>query len=273
MIRRAGAGGASPPSSYGAGLGLVLLLAFLPAASAAEALSADPAAFGLPAAARVVEARRLPAPARQDRALVLWMLGPSRHERDRTLRYTCPDETRGSYYSGPTRISLVDLVAQRIVNTVEVRDVHLGGRDTFDVPYRIHQGLYDLMAAQEGGGEGQPALLALRDVNGDGRPYELTLFDAPSCLGLATALFGYSDRRDRVLQYPVSLRVDRMGERSARTELWTETLFSARPASAGHWQYEIDYNGRGGCLDVYDVTYVPETESFAGTLTETDCSQ
>src|SRR5438105_4227607 len=44
-----------------------------------------------------------------NRSLILWMVRPTKHPRDTPGDpYTCPEYTRGSYYSGATRVSLVD---------------------------------------------------------------------------------------------------------------------------------------------------------------------
>ncbi|MGH9903633.1 MAG: hypothetical protein ACRD68_17640, partial [Pyrinomonadaceae bacterium] len=76
---------------------------------------------GLPAGALIVETRPLNAEGRADRALVLWMLRPSKNPRaTHDDQYTCPEETRGHYYSGPTRVSLIDTAARRVINTVKI---------------------------------------------------------------------------------------------------------------------------------------------------------
>src|SRR5689334_1699924 len=64
--------------------------------------------YGLPAGAQVVEERALELKDGKKRSLVLWMLRPKKYPRRGEEIYTCPEETRGSYYSGPTRVSLVD---------------------------------------------------------------------------------------------------------------------------------------------------------------------
>jgi hypothetical protein len=165
-----------------------VLAAIVPAAAHATAggtIDVRPGTFGLPADATIVEARRLP---RRDRALVLWMRYPTRHPREAPddAPYACPESTRGSSFSGPTRISPLDVANRRLVNTRIVRDP-ASGADTFDVPYRISRdGPYPV-----DGAVGRPTLLALRDANGDGTAFEFALFDAEDCVQLDTALFGY----------------------------------------------------------------------------------
>jgi hypothetical protein len=84
-----------------------------------------------------------------------------------------------------------------------------------------------------------------RRLKGDGKAWEFALFDARACMGLATALIGYSERQDKVIQYQTHLVVnDSKGKRSSTTEYWTDYLFSEKPTRPGSWKYEIDYRGR-----------------------------
>lgn len=128
-----------------------------------EALGFDSAALGLPGRSIIIEARRLPDPAGSDRAIVLWMIAPSQNPReDPENPYTCPEESRGHSYTGPTRVSLLDLPQKRIINTIQIRDVHFPRKDFFDLPYRIHPGLFAVEQTDKHN-EGTPRLLDFRD--------------------------------------------------------------------------------------------------------------
>jgi len=83
-------------------------------------------------------------------------------------------------------------------------------------------------------------------------------------MGLPTTLIGYSKVRDRVIQYPVDLTVITGNQKSTRTAFWVDYLFTQRPDSTGVWKYSIDYRGRGGTLDAYEVRYRPAEEKFSG---------
>lgn len=239
------------------------LLAFAPAAQA----QARRAPYGLPAGALVVEESALEAGGGKKRALVLWMLRPKKYPRGSEESYTCPEETRGSFYQGPARVSLVDTAAGRVVNTLKVMEE---GEDEFDLPYRIHAGSYYHVEGVAKGQEGRPTILRLKDYNGDGRAHEFALYDALACMGLNTALFGYSEKQDRVIQYPVSLTVtDSTGKKSTEVLDWADYLFAKEPVSPGRWKFEIDYRGRAGTLDSYEVHYDPAAERFEGTMTST----
>jgi hypothetical protein len=207
-------------------------------------------------------------PARK-RALVLWMLRPKRYPRGAEEMYTCPEETRGSFYRGPARLSLVEAATGRVLNTLKVVQEYADGSDEFDIPYRIHAGSHYHVPGAPEGREGRPALLHLRDFNGDGRALEFALFDALACMGLETALFGYSERQDRVIQYPVSLESVGAGGKTTEVLNWVDYLFSREQTGPGRWKFEVDYTGRGGTRDSYDVRYNEGAERFEGTVTRT----
>lgn len=245
-----------------------LLLAL---ACTARAQTSRPPYEGLPAGALVVETRGLELGGSKGRELVLWMLRPKKEPfqgADDEI-YTCPDETRGSHYTGPTRISLVDTATRRVVNTIRVVEEYNDGADEFDVPYSIRPGGFYHVEGVPAGKAGTPQIMWLRDYNGDGRALEFALFDAQACMGLQTALFGYSEKQDRVVQYSVVLRT-RDGRRTlTQVFKWVDYLFSKAPTAPGRWEYEVDYRGRAGTLDRYAVRYNPVLEKFAGTVSYT----
>jgi hypothetical protein len=235
----------------------------------------------LPAGAFLVERAVVPTSVHADREMLLWMISPEKHDRGELSEsnpYTCPEWTLGSYYRGPTRISLVDTRENKIINTINLRHGY-GDEDSFDVPYRILADYYYIVPGRSRGSEGKPTLLALRDINGDGLPLETAFFEAEACMGLLTTAIGYSPKEDKLIQYQVELsrRTEEVvegrgivtsGETSTSTASWIDYLFSEKPAEPGHWSYKIDYTGRGGALDTYDVRYDPSREIFVGTLDE-----
>jgi hypothetical protein len=143
------------------------------------------------------------------------------------------------------------------------------GADEFDLPYRIKSGGYYHVEGAAEGREGRPTLMRLRDFNGDGKALEFALFDALACMGLETALFGYSADRDRVIQYPLSLETEYDGRKTTDVLNWVDYLYSKQAATPGRWKFEIDYRGRGGTLDSYDVRYDAGAERFVGSVTRT----
>jgi hypothetical protein len=180
--------------------------------------------------------------------------------------YTCPDWTLGSYYSGPTRISLLDTSTRKTINTVSLRYLYRK-EDSFDVPYRILGGQYMFYSVPDGSDEreGKPKLLDLRDFNGDGLALETAFYEAEACMGLQTTLFGYSVKHDRAIQYKIEVRAN--GEKPS-TQVWADYLFSKKPIAAGNWSYMIDYSGRGGCQDSWKVHYDASREKFFATLSQ-----
>ncbi|HEX8177022.1 MAG TPA: hypothetical protein VF543_18165 [Pyrinomonadaceae bacterium] len=242
-------------------LSLLFLLLLFPA----QALSQK---YKLPSGARIIETRAIPSKAHANRALVMWMVNPKRNPRDTPDEpYTCPEETRGHYYSGPLRVSLVDTRTRRVINTLQIIPDYYDDEDSFDIPYKIHNGYYTVTGLRPGQKEGVPVIMLLKDYNGDGRAQEFALFDALACMGLPTTLIGYSESKDRVIQYPVNVQISQ-GESHWRNVLyWPDYLFGQKPAGQGYWKYEIDYRGRGGSLDKWEIRYNRRLEAFEGTIT------
>lgn len=217
-------------------------------------LSLAAGAQTLPNGAVVVERRAIPASVRANRELVLWVLKPTKFDRppDTGFPDPCPERTRGSHFSGPSRLSLVDTRAGVIVNTVAIHSVAL---DTFALP------VPDVAPETEG----KPVLLDLRDINGDGLALETAFHDAPTCMGMLTAAFGYSPRQDRVIHYQVRLDVRGRMERQG----WVEYLFATKPEAPGYWKYRVDFSGRMGPILDFEIRYDRTREEFRGTLVET----
>jgi hypothetical protein len=222
--------------------------------------------YSLPAGSVIFETQSLNSQIHPDRVLILWLVRPKKNPREAPGDiYTCPEETRGSYYSGPTRVSLANSQTHRIINTVKVVEEYMDNTDSFDIPYQIKAGKYYHVADGPADKEGKPTIMWLRDYNGDGRSFEFALFDAMACMGLQTTLIGYSERQDKVIQYSVELKVRGDDEPVTRISHWCDYLFSKKPSRPGFWKYEIDYRGRAGSLDKYEVRYDPAAEMFKGT--------
>jgi hypothetical protein len=233
----------------------------------------------IPDNAKLIERTRIPAKIHPNRELLLWMISPTKHDRGPLAEnpYTCPEVTLGSYYSGPTRLSLLDTQSGRVINTIKLISSDAGDVDEFYIPYRIISGSYYLVPGVRKEMEGKPALLKLRDFNGDGIAAETAFFEAEACMGLPTTLVGYSLSEDKVIQYQAKIQVTEIDEKPSgrkstkpevKTLAWTDYLFSEKPVQPGHWKYDIDYTGRAGCNDSYDVRYDQARETFVGTLTE-----
>jgi hypothetical protein len=228
---------------------------------------------GLPPDAKVLETRRLPSQEHPGRGLVLWMKSPEAFPRiEPDDPYTCPEETRGNFYSGLTFVSLMDVKNLNVLDTLTVQTMVNQEVEALDIPYQIRAGLRYLVEHPGKDGEGKPTILDLRDVNGDGRAQEFVLYDAYACMGLGTTLIGYSEKQDRLIQYPIHLDSNTEGKSTMESLLWADYLFAKKPIAPGHWRYEIDYSGRGGCVDVYDVRYDAASERFDGTFRQRKCA-
>src|SRR5664279_4927175 len=96
-------------------------------------------------------------PLTPQRSLILWMVRPTKNPRDTPDDpYTCPEYTRGSYSSGPTRVSLVDLQTHKVINTVKISSESGDGADEFDIPYSIRPDFYYHVEGAAKETEGKP---------------------------------------------------------------------------------------------------------------------
>jgi hypothetical protein len=221
-------------------------------------LVAGSAAQEIPKTAIVLEKQNV-TPARQ---LILWMPNPTRHRREVSDDiYTCPEETRGHYYSGIAKVSLIDLKTKEFINTIEIQGDFLSEGNALDLPYLIHRGLYTVPQIDKNK-EGKPVLMNLKDYNADGKPFEFALFDAVACMGLPSTLIGYSQKQDKVIQYQTELK----SAAGTAKEFWVDYLFEKMPDKQGVRRYEIDYRGRAGTLDKYELRYDKEREMFYGNI-------
>ena len=217
----------------------------------------------LPTGAVVLESKNIPKSIRANRVLVLWMKYPENHQNKipSDEMYTCPDYTRGSYYSGPTKVTLINTATGKILNTVDIDAVD---GENLDLPFAIRRGYYYRVApTTKSGVEGRPTIMWLDDYNGDGLALEFALFNAQACMGLDTTLIGYSKKQDRVIHYPIALRTSEGNQTTLGTVYWADYLFSKKTQRAGFWKYDVDYRGRGGTLDHWTVSYDRTKEQFA----------
>jgi hypothetical protein len=224
---------------------------------------AQPPVRNLPKAAVVIERATITSPMHPRRMLVLWMHNPKKNPTGYSADdiYTCPDATRGSYYSGPTRVSLINSATGAIINTIKIGD----DDDGFDLPYAIRKGNYYRVPARVAPTvEAKPNIMWLKDYNGDGRALEFALFEAEACMGLQTTLIGYSEKQDRVINYSIVIAVTEAGNHTEEVSTWADYLFHEKPRQPGYWKYEIDYRGRGGSLDKWEVRYNAAKEQFEG---------
>ncbi len=197
-----------------------------------------------------------------NRQMILWMENPTKHPRDESDDiYTCPDETRGHYYSGIAKVTLIDIKTKKIINTIEIQGSEIfDGGNNLDLPYLIHRGYYSVTRIDKNK-EGKPILMSLKDYNADGKRHEFALFDAVACMGLETTLIGYSAKQDKVIQYQTELKT----AEGTSKEYWIDYLFGHKVDKNGVWKYEIDYRGRAGALEKYEFRYDRKREMFYGT--------
>jgi hypothetical protein len=207
----------------------------------------------LPAGAVVIETQVLARSIHTGRSLVLWMLSPQASDcvAEDDYAFSCPGTTRGCYFHGPTRVSLVDQDAERVIDTIAITDPFTG-EDAFDVPRKLYGDTpYHVGQAY------RPRILRLQDHNRDGVKAEFVMFDAESCADLFTGLIGYSAKQDRLLWYNVRVS----GWEGLTETNWPETLFAVRPSRDGLWRYRLAWPGEEPSRRC-EVRYRPDLEDF-----------
>ena len=162
---------------------------------------------------------------------------------------------------------MIDTKTKKTINTVKVIGEYDDNQDSFDIPYAMRENAYyHVEGRAHRNGERKARVMFLKDYNGDGKPLEFALFHALSCMGLPTTLIGYSEARDKVIQFPIRLDVMEGQKRSTDVSLWADYLFARKPIKRGYWKYDIDYRGRDGPLAKYEIRYNEKAERFEGKL-------
>lgn len=218
----------------------------------------------LPAGAAVIESVRLNVRSGRPRALVLWMSSRKRLVRPREDGY-CGDNVYGDYWSGPTRLSLVDSRRKTLINTVEVRSGPDGPEESmgqFRIPYLV-PAIYYHVARPNRKKEGVPRILFLRDLTGEGDRGQFVLFDYLACGIVSTGVFGYSSKADRATQFQVETITNR---HRPELTMWVPVVFERKPVRPGRWRFTWEA-GHGDMFRNHEaVTFDRERQLFVRRL-------
>jgi len=188
---------------------------------------------------QIIETQFVKSQSREDRAIVLWMIDPEKIEKKDDF-YTCPETTRGSYYRGRTRVSLIDLGKMEIINTIEIIS-SLSIKDEFYVPYQI-------------------------------RVLEFAFFDSPGCIPPLMTIIGYSENKDEIIQYDFNLKEKAGDDVVLKSRKWLGKIFLSGSNKDGYWESKNDTCGRGGVIEKSKINYNQEKEIFEGEFEIIDCS-
>jgi hypothetical protein len=216
----------------------------------------------LPPDAKVIEVADLSSVAGMSRAFVLWMSNPKWSNFGDDKHGKCSDIVHGDFgyrWDGPTRLSLVDPVQMRLINTIEIRVHWFGygpGEDKFTLPLCVLDP-YPRTPDDSSDKIGK-SNMALMDLTGDGMKAEFALFEFEA-FGIAdTSVFGYSQRSDRAVQYPVEVLG---GSEKPRSELWVEQIFARKPIRPGYWNFTWE-PGHGSSEIIHEEVSFDQTREM-----------
>ena len=189
------------------------------------------ATTALPPDAMVIETADLGAA----RRLVLWMLRP-----DKVLSNgTCADSVYGDHWYVPIRLSLIDLVNEKIINTLEIHSPSQGSSEinpNFPIPFYVSDGFYHVpgINALNAENKGKPQILSLRDLTGEGVMGQFVLFEYEACGIAETAVLGYNRSAEAAVQYRTE--VSWMAEAPSVVS-WVQHTFGEKPSRPGFWKF------------------------------------
>ena len=244
----------------------------------------------LPYKSKIIEFKSLSDRGMPDRAIIYWIENPrvfiSCLEEDEY--YDCGNSMIGlGQYFGKIKFSLINTNDSTIINTLDLSNIdrHISEngelfketQECMETPFcspnksNIHALCSRIMYNVIGGdsiSEGLSEILYLDDYNGDGDALEFAIYLSGDCMTCESALFGYSKKQDRLIKFEFDIK--QIANDSAGNEIiynispdWLGYTFSMKFKNK-KLKYQIDYRGRGGCLDKFDLEYDSEHEIFRG---------
>ncbi len=225
-----------------------------------QAPPAKPLESLLPAGAKIIEKVDLAAVPGKHRSFVLWMLSPS----DVSRGQNCAASVYGDFWSGPTRLSLIDPTVPSLINTVNITS---DADDRFSIPYWVaDRGAYYVPhptdrrtdAAGNTEADGSPQILRLKDFTGSGIAAESSLFAYQACGIVSSGVFGYQQSPTKVVKYPIEVH-DAGG---THMQEWVAKVFSIDPVRPGHWNFTWAM-GHGSDAKLHEeVSFDPSRQMF-----------
>ena len=252
--------------------------------------------YNFPKHSKIIEYKKLEDYGVNDRAIVYWIFEPRVNiycEDD----YDCSSSMLGhGQYKGQIKFSLLDTKENILLNTVSLynvddvyfddslKETHRDVYNYFELPFASPNKKSELalgsriMYKVDGGNknkEGLTEVLNFDDFNGDGKKLEFALYrtgDA-GCMGTESALIGYSTLQDSLILYPIKITYYEKNEqkqivKTPNTQYWLGYTFTMKFKNY-KLEYQIDYRGRGGCLEKYNLVFDDKEECFKGTVDAT----
>jgi hypothetical protein len=256
--------------------------------------------YKFPENSKIIEFKGLYSYGIKDRAIVYWIENPRvtiQCESD----YDCSLSLIGhGQYGGLIKFSLLDTKIKKIINTIDFyyeefysnpdgKIIHQK-YETMTIPFvspthKTQMAMESRVEFKVRGGdqrnEGYTEILDIHDYNGDGKKLEFAIFYPGSggCMGTESTLIGYSQKQDRLIWYPLYIKsIDLDEKHNIQTNqskyYWLGYTFTHKFINK-KLVYQIDYRGREGSLEKFNLIYDDLNECFTGSAdyTQTDYTE
>ena len=231
------------------------------------------------------------------RTIIAWMTNMgvrlNMNDADENERIDWIYKIQGSgNFSGKLRLSLIDNVRHRIINTIAVRyfserhkhDTLTYSEELLDWPFailskeHIQNYNYELLYYSNGSSaerDGEAEVMHFRDFNGDGKAYEFALFRQDYSFSFFSALCGYCETSDSLKWYGWDLQYHYNTAYIKDTivkvkQYWIDYAAYLNFDMQGHLNFIRDYTGRMGNRYDYRLRYDPLKDAYSGDVHVTD---
>ncbi|MCK5475681.1 MAG: hypothetical protein KAI71_03820 [Candidatus Pacebacteria bacterium] len=100
---------------------------------------------------------------------------------------------------------------------------------------------------------------------------EFAFFDSPSCISPLMTILGYSENKDRIIQYDFNLKEKTDDDVVLKSKKWISKVFLSELSEDGFWKAKNDTCGRGGVMEKSKISYNQKEEIFEGELEIISC--
>lgn len=227
--------------------------------------------YGLPRGAKIIETQSLLPSNNSHRTLILWMHEPIEVPQEENFwGNDCIGEFLGDHRVGPTRLSLYDDEKKQIIHTINVTtNARILSDDNFAIPISAELSPYHYKNMYNDPKKKEIQVLYLLDYTGDGRANEFSMYFRNNCITNLASMFGYDENLDKIIQFDIEITDKSVEPPTTRIEKWYDNFIDDTDnLMPGRWQSAVDLRGRGGYLEIADVSFDEERKIFKVVLSK-----